>query len=105
MSNMGASVVIFDVKRGLSVFVVSPNKYGILIDCGCSDLGSPVDVISSLSLTKWNGNQLTYFIQTHPHSDHLKEIKELHTRLSPAIVHRRQDLDWEKVRKSNRSNE
>jgi competence protein ComEC len=102
---MALQFVVFDVKRGLSVFVRTPNGYGLMVDCGSSDLGSPVDEIVKQNLIKWNLCSLAGLIITHPHSDHISEIKDLHQKLKPSILWRRNDLDWERVRNSNRSTE
>src|SRR5579859_8086724 len=101
---MSLELTVFDVKRGLCVFLRTPANYGILIDCGCSDLCSPINAINNLALTNWCGCKLSYFILTHPHSDHLGDIELLHSKLRPSIIHRRRDLDWERVKNSNQDN-
>jgi len=100
---MALQFIVFDVKRGLSAFVRTPNGYGLMIDCGCSDLGSPVRLLSKQTMTSWNGCALAGLIITHPHSDHISEIEEVHQLLKPSILWRRKDLDWQRVKNSNRS--
>jgi len=100
---MALDFVVFNVKRGLSVFVRTPNNYGLLIDCGCSDLGSPVEQVAAVRLSTWNNCHLAGFVLSHPHSDHLADVELLDRKIRPSIVWRRTDLDWAKVVSSNRT--
>lgn len=75
---------LFNVGRGLSVFIRTPNNQGILYDLGSSDEFSPLDFITKnilphLSMYKNNGNshQIAQVVISHPHADHIKEIDKL----------------------------
>lgn len=107
---MALEFIVFNVERGLAVFLRTPNNYGLLIDCGSSSDFSPVQFLSTLqkdqnsALTPWNNSALSYFIVTHPHSDHITDIELLHRSLKPNIIIRRKDIDWARVKKSNSNN-
>ncbi len=112
---MTLQMAVFDVGRGLCVAFITPNRYLILVDCGNSDDFSPVRLLRDcqthsalgagrLAFTPWANADLAYFMITHPHSDHLSDIENLHTLLKPSIIIHRPDLDWQRVRCSNREN-
>ena len=98
---------IFKVGRGQCCFLWTPNDYGVLFDCG----GEDAKVINALAeatknkLKGWNGHPLSFFVLSHPHQDHISDIKNLHRIFKPSIIHRRRDLDWKRVKRSNMSNE
>jgi len=94
-------VIIFNVEQGFCAFVKSPNNYSLLIDCGERENFSPIKYIIDNELndiTPYNGYLLTQFILTHPHNDHLSDIKRLITDLKPALMVR-QKYDWEEIKK------
>ena len=102
---MALEMIVFNVERGLCVFIRTPNNYGILIDCGSSADFSPIDYIKTLpACQNWQGCPLALFILTHPHSDHISDIENLHKNFCPSIIRRQEGLNWEKIRKSNQSN-
>lgn len=75
-------VWIFNVGRGFCAFVKTPDNYGIMIDCGCSENFKPFkDVIQKKFLPlidKPKKNfELTQLIVSHPHSDHCSEVEDV----------------------------
>ena len=93
-------VTVFNVERGLCVFVRSPSGYGVLIDCGKSEKFSPTKWIvenAKRGLTQWNGYALSWMIVTHPHDDHVEDIDYLKSHLPPAILTRQKSYDWEAI--------
>lgn len=93
-------ILIFDVEHGFCAFVISPNGYGLLIDCGRKEHFSPVKYIlenEMSSVRTFNGYKLAQFILTHPHDDHLNDVERLKNYLPPAIMIR-QRYDWEEVK-------
>lgn len=108
-------MAVFDVGRGLCIALVTPNRYLILVDCGRSEEFSPVQFLrrcqtesilgeGRLVFTPWQRADLAYFIITHPHSDHISDIEALYSVLKPSMIVHRPDLDWNRVRRSNRDN-
>lgn len=103
---MSLEMRVFNVRRGLCIFVRTPSNYGIVIDCGSSDDFSPIEYIRSQlpACLPWNFCPLTLFILTHPHSDHISDIVNLHMFFRPAIIYRQENLNWNKIKNSNQSN-
>lgn len=82
-------VIIFNVERGFCAFVLSPNKYTLLIDCGCSTSFSPIKYIVENELSEakdFEGYKLAKFICTHPHEDHIRDIERLTKSLKPHTI-------------------
>lgn len=82
--NTDTYIWVFNVGRGLSVFVRTPNNHGILYDLGASDEFSPLEFIQENilpHLTKYesaNANhQLAQVVVSHPHADHISEVEKL----------------------------
>ncbi len=94
-------ITIFKVERGFCAFVLSPNKYGLLIDCGTSAVFSPIKYIMEKevpNLTKFEGSSLAYAVISHPHEDHILDIKRL-MELHPAVL-AGQVYNWEEIKDS-----
>jgi beta-lactamase superfamily II metal-dependent hydrolase len=92
-------VTIFKVERGFCAFVLSPNKYGLLIDCGTSAAFSPLKYLAEKeipNLTKFTDRNLAYAVISHPHEDHISDIKRL-IDLHPAIL-AGQVYNWDEIR-------
>lgn len=95
-----ARVIVFDVQHGFCAFVKSPTGCTLMIDCGKGDDFSPVNYILKHELgdaTPHNGYKLTKVIVTHPHDDHIEDIANLKSNLSPAIL-QRQRYNWEAIK-------
>jgi beta-lactamase superfamily II metal-dependent hydrolase len=99
-------IIIFNVERGFCAFVISPSKYGLLIDCGRSNNFSPLKYINDKLISKvtpyvLNGAtsyKLTKFICSHPHDDHISDIDYLKNNLPPAYLQRRVFNPWDQVK-------
>jgi len=92
-------VIIFNVERGFCAFVRSPNGYGLLIDCGSSSNFSPIKYIvnnETQYLRKFDGRDIAYFIVSHPHEDHISDIKRV-IHLSPKIIYGR-NYNWDEIK-------
>jgi beta-lactamase superfamily II metal-dependent hydrolase len=92
-------VIIFNVERGFCAYVKTPNDYSILIDCGKSSTFSPIEYIKKHELDKVekiNNKSLAEFIVSHPHDDHISDIKQV-IALNPAIIYGRK-YDWDKIK-------
>lgn len=71
---------IFNVGRGLSVFIRTALNQGILYDLGCNQDFSPTDfVLKNIlpHLDKYKNSKMAQTIISHPHADHISEIKML----------------------------
>jgi beta-lactamase superfamily II metal-dependent hydrolase len=71
---------VFNVGRGLCVFIRTPTNHGILYDLGTTDGFTPTDFLRDKiipHLTKYKGNDLAQIVISHPHSDHISGIDAL----------------------------
>ncbi|MFA5035425.1 MAG: hypothetical protein WC500_06575 [Candidatus Margulisiibacteriota bacterium] len=68
---------IFNVGRGLSIFIRTPLNQGIMYDFGCSDDFRPTSFLENNivpHLEKYKDCLVAQTIISHPHADHLSEI-------------------------------
>lgn len=97
---MTMRMTVFDVERGLCVYVRSPTGYSMLIDCGRSSDFSPAQWIAdneAASLTKWNNYTLTKLVVTHPHDDHVEDIDNVKAKLEPGLLKKVDDFNWTEI--------
>src|SRR3989338_236312 len=103
---MTLTINIWDVLQGLAIYVNTPKNNHITIDAG---IGSNRDTaFYPLSyLNKSQGvKQIDYAILTHPHKDHIGEIKNV-LALNPRVLCRpkhiiKSDLDWNSISDSDK---
>ena len=94
-------VIIFDVDDAACNLIVSPNGYGMVIDCGCaakdSDKENPIDVIKQyskwLSIVPYKTKSgfsypLTLLHITHPDDDHVRNASRIKTDFTPYLLKR-----------------
>ncbi len=90
-------VLVFNVQHGFCSFIISPNGYGLMIDCGAREDFSPVKYTRQIGIitpyVRKNGRwprKIAKFVLTHPHADHLNDIGELVRKREqePGIVQR-----------------
>lgn len=103
---MDMRVWIFNVDRGLCVLVRTSSGHGVMIDCGCSSDWSPSRWIASQKgpvLTPWSSSSSTYdlawLVVTHPHDDHVEDIANVKQYLTPGVLSRHKDYDWDAILK------
>ncbi|MFA5035424.1 MAG: hypothetical protein WC500_06570 [Candidatus Margulisiibacteriota bacterium] len=86
-------LIVFNVGHGLSVALIEyPNKYVTLIDLGADSGFTP---LKYLKLQRKLYPDILYI--THPHADHIYDIKTaLDVNFKPASINF-QDYDWEDV--------
>lgn len=68
---------VFNVGRGLAVFIQTALNQGILYDLGASDDFSPTDFVKKnlvAKLDKYEKCRIAQVVLSHPHSDHISEI-------------------------------
>jgi beta-lactamase superfamily II metal-dependent hydrolase len=87
-------IVIFDVDNAACALVVSPNGYGMMIDCGCaaasSQKANPIEVINKYKewLAMKPYNKLALLHITHPDDDHVRNAKRIQEELTPFQLRR-----------------
>lgn len=85
-------VIIFSVKRGLSVFIRMPHNVGLVYDLGSSEEFDPGDIIAeniSPYLAKYKDRHIAQCIISHPHVDHIsaqKSFLEENSKLYPYLL-------------------
>jgi beta-lactamase superfamily II metal-dependent hydrolase len=92
-------LIIFDVGNAACSIVSSPNKYGLMIDCGSnSEKTNPVDIYNNnkewLETTPFITSMGTeYEIGllhiTHPDDDHVRNAKRIREELTPYLLIKR----------------
>ncbi len=101
-------VFIFNVGRGLSVFMRDPNNYGYIFDVGDSKDFSPLEFISENLMPNIkdydDDNKLAQLIITHPHADHISEIEDLEDKIGsyglvtcPHDKSEKEAVDWDRI--------
>jgi len=104
---------IFNVGRGLSIFIRTGLNQGFIYDFGASDDFSPTDFMEKHfipNLKKYNGHAIAQTIISHPHLDHISEIEKLlddklpfqaylhtcpHDKENPSIVNEK--INWDRI--------
>ncbi len=74
---MAMKLTLFNVEHGFCAFIKTPTKFGLMIDCGCTENFSPALYVAHHELSDintWNGFNLTRLTITHPHDDHIEDI-------------------------------
>jgi len=75
-------IIIFNVERGLSIFIRTPLNQGIIYDFGSSNNFIPTDFIVKRILPflhKYRRHKIGQSIISHPHADHINNIACLTT--------------------------
>ena len=79
-NSLDTHIWIFNVGRGIAIFIRTGMNYGFLIDTGCTEDFSPTEFIRKYlvpSLDKYDGHQFAQAVHSHPHTDHISECAEL----------------------------
>ncbi len=77
-SSKKSHIWIFNVGRGLSIFIRTALNQGIMYDCGSSDDFKPTDFLQKEiipHLDRYKKCQLAQTIISHPHADHISNIE------------------------------
>lgn len=95
-------IIVFDVGNAACSVVSSPNKYGLMVDCGShSEKENPVDLLNVKEIKDWLGLKL-YVTQkgvsyklgllhiTHPDDDHVRNAKKVKKEFEPYLLHKRE---------------
>src|SRR5437899_1704458 len=98
-------VIIWDVQHGSAALVLTPTGKRLAIDLGVGSFKNPTDATFSPLRhlhQRYSYRYLDALIITHPHTDHLDDIVNLHL-LPPSILLAPKSIDRELVRKGNQS--
>lgn len=102
MASEYADLVVWDVQHGSAAYVRTPGGMHIAIDLGVGSYGENDAVFSPLLYLKneLSVQSLDGVILTHPHTDHLDDIRNL-ARLAPRALRRSRHLTEAEVRNGN----
>jgi beta-lactamase superfamily II metal-dependent hydrolase len=98
-------VTIWDVQHGSAAFISTPTGKKLAIDLGVGSFKNPSDAtFSPLKHLRNKGGHtsLDALIITHPHTDHIDDIVNLHL-LKPVMILAPKGIDRVLVRKGNKS--
>lgn len=100
---MGLKVIIWDVQHGSSTYIKTPGGVHIVIDLGTGRLDSGQEFSPLCYLrNKYNVRQVDWVIITHPHSDHLQDIRNWDI-VSPRVLSRPKHLTEKEIWDGNRN--
>lgn len=68
-------IFLFNVERGLSIFIRLPNNHGIIYDIGACENFSPTDFIEKKLID--HIQIIDQLIVSHPHKDHYQEAEKM----------------------------
>ena len=64
---------VWNVENGTAIYARTPNGKNVVIDCGASDVFSPIKHINN----KLKIQEIDDLIISHPHKDHINDLKGL----------------------------
>ncbi len=95
-------IIIFDVGNAACSVISSPNKYGLMVDCGShTEKDNPVDLLKENGIKKWlelrdyltqqrKSYKLGLLHITHPDDDHVRNSKKVKEEFEPYLLHKRE---------------
>ena len=99
-------IIIFDVGNAACSIISSPNKYGLMVDCGShSEKDNPVDLLKNEGFKNWldlqdyvttkgDSYKLGLLHITHPDDDHVRNAKRIKEEFEPYLLLRRRYEDF-----------
>lgn len=80
-------IIFYDVEHGSCCHIITPNNKHILVDVGSKTNKSIVEHINRKYFGGYGG-KIDELIITHPHEDHLYDLPNLYSKLSPRVLNR-----------------
>ena len=77
VTSFKSHIFVFNVGRGLSIFIRTPLNQGIIYDFGCSEDFKPSEFLKTHilpHLDPYKGQPLAQRFISHPHADHIADI-------------------------------
>lgn len=97
-------IVVWDVKHGNAIYMKTPNDRNVMFDIGTRRYGNEQEFspLEYLKNSDWEVNYLHYLVISHPHADHISDIKNMFAlNLRPGVLRRPIDINSDVVRDSN----
>jgi hypothetical protein len=73
-------ILVFNVGRGLSVFIRTPTNHGLICDAGNSEDFEPCEFLKEHilpSVDKYGAAPIAQTVLSHPHQDHISSVQTL----------------------------
>ena len=102
MSN-SLQIIVWDVQHGNAIYMKSPNGRNVMFDIGTGsyDDGSEFSPLKYLK-DRWSLDCLHYLVISHPHADHISDIRNMFDLdLKPRVLTRPKDIDRDLIISSN----
>ena len=103
MSN-NLKIIVWDVQHGNAIYMKTPNGRNVMFDIGTgsyNDDGSEFSPLRYLK-AKWNLDCLHYLVISHPHADHISDIRNMSDlNLDPKVLNRPKNIDRDLIISSN----
>ena len=102
MSN-NLEITVWDVQHGNAIYMKTPNGRNVMFDIGTGsyDDGSEFSPLRYLK-DKWSLDLLHYLVISHPHADHISDIRNmLDLNLDPKVLNRPKNIDRDLIISSN----
>ena len=102
MSN-NLKIIVWDVQHGNAIYMETPNGRNVMFDIGTGsyDDGSEFSPLRDLK-DRWNVDCLHYLVISHPHADHISDIRNMFDLdLKPKVLRRPKGIDRDLINSSN----
>ena len=102
MSN-NLKIIVWDVQHGNAIYMKTPNGRNVMFDIGTGsyDDGSEFSPLKYLK-DKWSLDCLHYLVISHPHADHISDIRNMFDLdLKPRVLTRPKGIDRDLIISSN----
>ena len=102
MSN-NLKIIVWNVQHGNAIYMKTPNGRNVMFDIGTGsyDDGSEFSPLKHLKY-RWNVDCLHYLVISHPHADHISDIRNmLDLKMDPKVLNRPRDIDRDLIISSN----
>lgn len=103
--NSDLQLVVWDVQHGNAIYMRTPNSLNVMFDIGTGSYASGAE-FSPLKYLKnhWGVNSLHYLVISHPHADHISDIRNMFDlNLKPSVLSRPRNIDADLISSSNQA--
>ena len=103
--NSDFQLVVWDVQHGNAIYMRTPNSLNVMFDIGTGSYANGAE-FSPLGHLKnhWGVNSLHYLVISHPHADHISDIRNMFDlNLKPCVLRRPRNIDADLISSSNQA--
>ena len=102
--NSNLEIVVWNVQHGNAIYMKTPNDRNVMFDIGTGRYGNNQEFspLKHQKYSVWEVNDLHYLVISHPHADHISDIKNMFTLgLNPKVLMRPKNIDPDLIKSSN----